>query len=219
MKILSIEHVNLRVLTNDIALGKIICLPTDTIYAISSDATNELAIQKIYQVKNRPISKTLSIFVSDINMAQEYIIFSLKQLQFAKKIWPGPITIISQVLNNLKLPSILINNNKVALRVPNNIFIQNICKQLNRPIIATSANISSQIYNNDIIALKRIFSNYVDTLITTPHSARNNNKKPSSIIELTSSGFKVVREGKLTSKQISKVFEKINYKLPKSSRR
>ena len=207
MNLLSIDHLDLRELINAFNQGKIICLPTDTIYAISSDAANELAIKKIYQIKHRPMEKTLSIFVSDINMAQDYVRFSSKQLQFIQKIWPGPMTIISEVSNHFRLPSILIKNNKVALRVPDDPLIQYICKEIKRPIIATSANVSSEVYDNDYHIIQRTFSNYVDIIIEQSSTIKDNNKKPSSIIEFTNNSFKVVREGNITFEQINRYFD------------
>ena len=204
MNLLNIDYIDLRELINAFNQGKIICLPTDTIYAISSDATNELAIQKIYQIKNRPMEKTLSIFVSDIDMAQDYVQFSSRQLQFIQKIWPGPVTIISEVSNRSRLPSILIKNNKVALRVPDNRLIKHICREIKGPIIATSANVSSEIYNNDYYTIERIFSDYIDIIIKKSSAMKDNNKKPSSIIEFTGNGFRVIREGNMTFEQINR---------------
>ena len=194
---------NLEEIIENFSKGKIICIPTDTIYAISSDATNESAIKKIYQIKHRPLNKTLPIFVSDITMAQDYISFSSKQLAFVQKFWPGALTIVSKIEHSIKLPSILINKKKLAVRMPKNRLIQNICRRLNRPIIATSANISSHPNSKNCTEIKQIFTNAVDMIVESSLLKDNNDQVPSTIIELTNNNqFQILREGGITSEEL-----------------
>ena len=108
---------NLEKIVEAFSKGKVVCIPTDTIYAMSCDAMNVDAIERIYQIKKRDLNKTLPVFVADIEMAKEYIKFFSKELALAEVFWPGALTFVSEV-NNQKIPKILINKNKIAIRVP-----------------------------------------------------------------------------------------------------
>ena len=72
---------NLDEIINAFSQGKVVCIPTDTVYAISCDATNIDAIKKIYQIKERALNKTLPIFVADVEMAKAYVKFFSKELR------------------------------------------------------------------------------------------------------------------------------------------
>ena len=130
-KTIVLSQDNLEQICSAFDQGKIICIPTDTIYALSCDATNIEAIQKIYKIKQRPLDKTLPIFVADIKMAESYINFFRKELALAKIFWPGALTLASKIKDDCKnIPNVLINNKKIAIRVPKSKLIQSICKYI-----------------------------------------------------------------------------------------
>ena len=62
---------NLEKIVEAFSKGEVACIPTDTIYAMSCDAMNVDAIERIYQIKKRDLNKTLPVFVADIEMAKE----------------------------------------------------------------------------------------------------------------------------------------------------
>jgi L-threonylcarbamoyladenylate synthase len=180
--------------------GKIVCIPTDTVYAISCDATNIDAIKKIYQIKKRVLNKTLPIFVADVEMAKAYVKFSSKELRLIENFWPGALTLVSKVLdNNQKIPNILINKDKIAVRTPDHKLIRSICKRIDKPIIATSANISSQSSINSTEDVIKIFLNKVDYIVKDSASCKSNDLTPSTIIEfIKEDKLRLIREGKIS---------------------
>ena len=188
--------------------GKIICIPTDTVYALSCDATNIEAIQKIYKIKQRPLAKTLPIFVSDIKMANLYADFSKKELSFANKFWPGALTLVSRIKNiDKNIPSILTNNQKVAIRVPKNKLIQSICQYIKKPIIGTSANISSKQNINSLEEIIHVFGGEVEYIVKECTSLQANDLTSSTIIEFTDDEkYKILREGRISKTQLEKSF-------------
>lgn len=196
---------NLEEIANAFSQGKIVCIPTDTIYAISCDATNIEAIKKIYQIKKRPLDKTLPIFVADIEMAKEYVEFFSKELELAKILWPGALTLVSKI-NNQKLPKILISKNKIAVRMPKYRLIQNICKVISKPIIATSANLSSHAAIDNVEEIMKIFHSKIDYIVEDFCMNKKNDLTPSTIIEFTNKDqFKIIRAGKIPIDKFSKV--------------
>ena len=200
---MSLYLTNLKEITDAFSKGKIVCLPTDTVYAISCDATNNKAIQHIYNIKKRAFSKPCSIFVSDINMAMKYVRFRSKELLFAKKFWAGPLTIILQQVENHNLPSILVQNGKVGIRIPDKALIREICANINKPIIATSANISSKPNINSVDGIEKEFGDKVDAIVANDHNSQN--LIPSTTVEFINDDYyKIIREGKISKLELEK---------------
>ena len=174
---------------------------------MSCDAMNVDAIKRIYQIKKRDLNKTLPVFVADVEMAKEYIKFFPKEFALAEVLWPGALTLVSEI-NNQKIPKILISKNKIAIRVPKCKLIQNICKSIGKPIIATSANISSQSSINSIEEIIKIFHNKVDFIVEDSTLCKSNNLIPSTIIEfINEDKFKIIRTGKISKDELNKVID------------
>ena len=192
---------SLKEIANAFCEGKIICLPTDTVYAISCDATNNEAIQHIYDIKQRALNKPLSIFVSDINMAIEYAKFHPKELLFAKRFWSGPLTIIVQKAENISLPPVLVKNGKVGIRVPDKRMIQKICAGIKRPIIATSANISSNPNINSVCDIEKEFADKVDIIVQDDNNLQD--LTVSTTIEfIGNNSYQIIREGRISKSEL-----------------
>ena len=188
--------------------GKIVCLPTDTVYAISCDATNNKAIQRIYSIKNRALNKPCPIFVSDINMAMKYVKFHSKELLFAKKFWAGPLTMILQQVTSNNLPSVLIKNGKIGIRIPDKALIREICANINKPIIATSANISSKPNINSMDGIEKEFGGKVDAIVTNDNNPQN--LITSTIVEfINNDSYKIIREGRISKLELEKALPRV----------
>ena len=121
--------------------GKIIITPTDTIYGIMADATNDEAVKKVYEAKKRSFDKPLLLLVNGLDMLKEYVL-GIDDL--TKKVideyWPGPLTILFK--KNDKVSKYVTNNEYVGIRYPDNKIIKEILDEFKKPVISTSANIS-----------------------------------------------------------------------------
>ncbi len=124
-----------------ILAGQLVIMPTDTTYGIICDATNDAAVKKVYEVKRREYTKPLIILVSDEVMLNQYVkkISPLTQ-KIMQKYWPGPLSIL--FLKNEHLSKFVSANEYVAVRIPKDETLRKLIAHLNRPIVATSANIS-----------------------------------------------------------------------------
>jgi L-threonylcarbamoyladenylate synthase len=173
--------------------GGIVCIPTDTLYALSCSALHNTAISRIYRLKKRDQNKSLSIFVENLNMLRRYAHISAMEESYLKKIWPGSVTMIVRAKNR-HLSSYLYKNDTLAARVPNNALIKEVCKLINAPIIATSANISGQpSIVNELDARKAQFDN-TELFIKTKSCTMN--EEPSTIITLGKGNkVSVIRRG------------------------
>jgi L-threonylcarbamoyladenylate synthase len=99
--------------------GHLVAFPTETVYGLGADATNENAIGRIYSVKNRPTDHPLIVHISSTNQITKWAIdIPGYAMKLAKEFWPGPMTLVLK-RNNLAKNFITGGQDSVALRVPN----------------------------------------------------------------------------------------------------
>lgn len=147
-----------------------------------------------------------------MTMAMDYVQLSAKQSLFAAEFWPGPLTIIATKIENSDVSANLTNNDKLAIRIPDNELIQKICTSLNKPIVATSANFSSK---PNIISAKGILEEFADKVYGVVKEDeikhQSNNLIPSTIVEfIDDDALKVVREGKIAKHDLNASFAERN---------
>ena len=122
--------------------GGIILYPTDTIWGIGCDATNEEAVQKIFDIKHRPENKTMLALLDAPGKLQGYVDvpeMAWDFMEFATR----PTTIIYPNARNLA-PSLIAEDGTVGIRVTSDPFCIRLCQAQHRPIVSTSADISGQ---------------------------------------------------------------------------
>ena len=182
----------------EISKGGIVIMPTDTAYGIAADATNEDAVKKVFEIKNRDESKAIPIIVSDMYMIKEYAEISPLAEYLAREYMPGPLSLIVPQKADGKLAKTL-SAKGVAFRVPSNEFARALVSECSVPLTATSANISGDgpIYNIDEI--KMLFQNKAQVIIDGGNLVPT---PPSTIIDLQESEPKVIREGPISSVEI-----------------
>jgi L-threonylcarbamoyladenylate synthase len=177
--------------------GKVIVCPTDTVYGFLAGAWRKKAVEKIYKIKNRPRQKPLPVFVKDLKMAKELAKISKSQEKIIKKHWPGAYTFVLErkkpvrVGPRLKLYGVA--KNTIAMRIPKYKFLNDLLKKINKPLVQTSVNISSKTPITIIDGIIKSFKNNSQiTLIIGAGNLRNT--KPSKIIDLSKSEFKILRQ-------------------------
>ena len=126
--------------------GGLVAIPTETVYGLAADATNDAAVAAIYAAKGRPSFNPLIIHVSDIEMAETYARFSDAARDLARTFWPGPLTLVLPVAPDSSLsPRVTAGLNSVAIRLPATRTARAIIAGLGRPLAAPSANPSGKI--------------------------------------------------------------------------
>ena len=172
--------------------GGIILYPTDTIWGIGCDATNFEAVQRIYELKRRDDIKSMICLVSDFKMLNQYIEevpeVAYDILKYANK----PTTIIYDrplhIAENLIAP-----DNSLAFRVVREAFPHQLLRKLKRPIVSTSANISTFPTPRSFKEISEEILKGVDYIVDLQHQKKAG--KPSTIIKLSSDGIvKIIRE-------------------------
>ena len=129
-----------------IKTGGTLAFPTETVYGLGADATNNLAVAKIFQAKGRPSFNPLIIHCFSIEQIQAFAMWSSDAQTVAEKFWPGPLTMVLPILPNGKIASLaLAGLQTVAVRIPAHSIAQSILKLANTPIAAPSANPSGSV--------------------------------------------------------------------------
>lgn len=173
--------------------GKVLVSPTDTVYGLLADATNEKAIKKLLKIKKREKGKPIPIFIENIEMAKKLAEISKSQEKFLKKVWPGKVTVVFKRKN--KLPKVLFAKEKtIGLRIPNYKLVNKILERLNRPLTGTSANISGLPPSTKI---KNVIKQFQDKKFQPDLILNAGNlkpSKPSKVIDLTGSKPKILRK-------------------------
>ena len=166
--------------------GGIILYPTDTIWGIGCDATNAIAIEKIYRLKKRDEKKSMIILVSGADEIGLYVFHpSNKILGFLEK-QESPVTAIFD--HAINLPALLINEDgTIAIRIVKDDFCKKLIRESGVPLVSTSANVSGKNYPINFEEISEEIKNGVDYIVQHRRNDLNTHQ-PSSIIKLNSDG-------------------------------
>ncbi len=173
--------------------GGVILYPTDTIWGIGCDATNEDAVKRVYEIKKRADSKAMLVLVD----SQAKVDFYVKDvppvawdlLDVADK----PLTIIYDGARNLA-PNLIAEDGSVGIRITNEEFSKQLCFRFRKAIVSTSANISGQPSPANYAEISEDIKSQVDYIVEYRREDMNR-PKPSGIIKLGKGGLvKVIRE-------------------------
>lgn len=182
--------------------GGIAVVPTDTIYGIIADATNEAAVEKVFKAKERTFNKPLLVLINNYEMLNEYV-SEVNEIERAliEKFWPGPLTILFN--KNDKINDLVTSNNvTVGVRMPNNEFLRNLINEVGNPLVSTSANISNNSVINSITELDINLRKKMDYI----YDGGVLGNLSSTIVQVRDGKIYILRDGKLT-KEIKDKFK------------
>ena len=173
-------------------LGGVILYPTDTVWGIGCDATNEEAVRRVYEIKRRADSKAMLVLVDSDVKVQGYIrevpTVAWDLIELAEK----PLTIIYDGARNLAA-NLVADDGSVGMRVTREEFSRQLCFRFRKPIVSTSANISGEPSPRSFAEISEEIKQSVDYIV----AVRQNEPPcatPSSIVKLGAGGLvKVIR--------------------------
>jgi L-threonylcarbamoyladenylate synthase len=162
--------------------GGVIIYPTDTIWGLGCDATNEKAVSRVYKMKMRHHSKSMIILIDTIDKLSKYL----------KHVPEIAISLIDQITTPLTIiyphaqhlaKNVISKDGTVAIRIVNDSFCKQLCSAFEKPIVSTSANISG--FGNPIL-FREIDTKLIEQADYVVEYGRNsvNQIKPSTIIKL-----------------------------------
>lgn len=174
--------------------GGLVIYPTDTVYGLGCDITNNKALEKIALIKGVKLEKAnFSFICNNLSHLSDYV----KQIDSAtfkllKRSLPGPYTFILPGSNNL--PKVFKKKKTVGIRIPNNNIIRTLVENLGNPIVSTSIRDDDEVleYTTDPELIFEKWSKLVDIVIDGGYG----DNQASTIIDFTEGFPEVIREGK-----------------------
>ena len=172
--------------------GGVIVYPTDTVWGIGCDATNEDAVRKVYALKHREDSKSMLVLLDGAGKLQGYVEYipdaawdlleCTAHDRDSQGLQPRPMTIIYPGAKNIA-PNLIAEDGSIGIRITQEPFSKALCEQLHRPIVSTSANISGEPTAKNF---RQISQAVLDAADYVCRYRRNDEteKRPSSIIKL-----------------------------------
>ena len=211
MKILKVNPENLRDSEKAIVeaakimlAGGTVIFPTDTVYGLGCDATNEQAVKKIFKIKGRKETQPLAIIVRDLAMAKKVAFVDRRLEKALNIIWPGAITVI--LWKKYKLPEVLTAKEQtIGLRIPDYKLTQFLAENMGRPYVATSANISGKQATNKISEVLKHFENNFLKPDLILDAGNLKCCEPSTVLDLSKEKPKIVRVGPVNKKKLLEI--------------
>lgn len=181
--------------------GKLVALPTETVYGLAGNALSDQAVASIYATKSRPQFNPLIVHVSGIEEAYHYGTFSENALSLARHFWPGPLTLVLPRRIDCKL-SLLVSAglDTVAIRVPAHPLAQALLHECHLPLAAPSANRSGKVSPTLAAHVKEELGSDVSLILDGGACIEG---IESTVIDMTHNTPVLLRPGSISTTQIN----------------
>lgn len=173
--------------------GGIVIFPTDTAYGIGCRMDDKKAIARLFKIRKRPETKAMPVLVDSMNMAQEYLLPIPDDVKkkLINPFWPGPLTIILHCIKVVVPKFVRGGGDELGVRMPDNLTMLKIIKEVGVPILAPSANFSGEKTPYSLNEVNKDLINMVDFVIC----GECKTKKESTIIDCSQKPWKILRKG------------------------
>jgi L-threonylcarbamoyladenylate synthase len=179
--------------------GGVVVFPTTSLYGLAVDASNPAAVEKVFVIKQRPVSKPILILVPNIRDIHHLVRdVPLAAERIMAALWPGKLTLIFKAGNGL-LPTLTAGTGKIGIRLPVYPVARFLVQAAGRPITATSANISGQSGCSRIADLDPAMAAAVDLILDAGPLEGGTG---STIIDVSENPPVLLREGSILRNRI-----------------
>lgn len=199
--------------------GRLVVLPTETVYGLAALASNEAAVERLIAAKGRPAGRPLAIAIYGAGVLERYApsVPTLAK-RLARRLWPGPLTLVldaSDLASELaRLPETskkaILPEGKAGFRVPRNAFVLKVLEALDEPVVLTSANLSGEPPATSAADAKVGLDDRPDLIVDDGVAAFG---EPSSVVEIVKTGkvgvdgvdkgaAKILREGAISAEKL-----------------
>lgn len=201
MRILKLNSANFMEVAKQVSIvvadGGLVVYPTDTVYGLGVDPTNEAAVEKLWKFKGERGDKPVLLVVSDEMMAKKYVKLNDLGKKIIRKYWPGSVSVVG-VSKNRVVKKLHGGKGTLGLRMPNNKFVLNLVGIFGKPITSTSANISGGRTCGSLEEFSAVIPkesmDFVDVFVD---GGTIEDKLPSTIVDISSGEMRMVREGEV----------------------
>ncbi len=185
-----------------LANGDLVALPTETVYGLAADASNGLAVARIFEIKGRPSFNPLICHMSSITMASHHVTFDAVAMQLAQAFWPGPMTLVLPKREGTTIhPLTSAGLDTLAVRVPSG-FSRQLIATFNRPLAAPSANTSGKISATTARHVALDLGEKIPLILDAGPAAIG---LESTILKPTPQGVELLRPGGLSAEDVETV--------------
>jgi L-threonylcarbamoyladenylate synthase len=182
-----------------------IAVPTETVYGLAGNAYSDISVKKIFNLKKRPVNNPLIVHYYDVNKLKEDCHISSNFTKLYNKFSPGPITFILKLKKNSKISKFVSNKqNSLAVRFPKHTLFRKLLKELDYPLAAPSANISTRLSSVQASDVNEEFGSKIKYIL---NGGRCKIGVESTIINLLSKPV-ILRFGGLDISKIEKILKK-----------
>ncbi len=184
-----------------LAHGKVVAIPTETVYGLAASALNPAAVARLFQIKERLASKAFALCVKSGDDALDYIPqMSPLARRLARRCWPGPVTLVLEnshsdsVLNRLprEVQASVVQEQRIGFRVPADEIALRILRLTVGPLVLTSANLSGRPDATDAKLIDESLLPGIDLVIDAGPSRFG---KSSSVLLVEQNRYRILREG------------------------
>jgi L-threonylcarbamoyladenylate synthase len=189
--------------------GHLVAFPTETVYGLGADATNQVAVARIYEVKGRPADHPLIVHIADLKYLDQWISeIPTYAIALARTFWPGPMTLILK-RSDLAKDFITGNQDTVGIRIPDNSLALGLLESFHQKggagIAAPSANRFGQVSPTTAAAVEEELAAYLSDSDLVLDGGPSEVGLESTIIDCTSELPQILRPGAITILMIEEV--------------
>ncbi|MBE5790851.1 MAG: threonylcarbamoyl-AMP synthase [Clostridiales bacterium] len=186
-----------------INMGEVVGFPTETVYGLGADATNEEAVKKIFRAKGRPGDNPLIVHIASLSDIHNVIYGEMPEWaqKLAEAYWPGPLTMIFDKGENIP-SAVTAGLDSVAVRIPGNTDAQALIRAARKPIAAPSANLSGR---PSPTTAKHVFEDMNGRIPLIIDGGESDVGLESTVLDVRTLPVKVLRPGGVTPKMIADV--------------
>jgi L-threonylcarbamoyladenylate synthase len=179
--------------------GGIVAFPTETFYGLATLALDIKALKKLFSLKKRPFSLPIAIIINNKNTVYDITKEVSKDAEkLMEKFWPGPLTLVFWA--KAHIPDLLTSGmGKIGIRISSHKVARSLAQSVDSPITATSANISGEANPTNVNQIENTFGNGVNLILDGGRASLN---KASTILDVTTKPFKILREGAIPKNEI-----------------
>ncbi len=180
----------------------VVIFPAQCLYGVAANALNTKAVEKVFQLKQRPLNKPILILIPNKNMLPDLVTTISRSAQkLMEAFWPGNLTLVFEAKNNI--PQLLTaNTGKIGIRIPAHPVAKALVEYIGIPITGTSANLSGR---NGCSQIDQLAPSIIDPADLILDAGLLKGGKGSTIADVTAQDINIIREGAVSTRRINKI--------------
>lgn len=188
-----------------IAEGGVVAIPTDTVYGIAASLAHPAAIERIYEIKQRPESQPLPVLISSIGALSRLVHLNEEVIPLLDTFWPGPLTVVLPAAS--QLPSrVLGPDGTVGVRLPNHYIAIEVIEKAGGAIVCTSANRSGEPPAESAREVADTIGSELDLILD---SGKAPGGVASTVVALDDLSLRFIREGAISMTEVIRIWDEV----------